>query len=254
MRVAYEDDGTGLPIVFIPGLVGSKDWFMYQFTGLRESYRTISCDVRAARNTATYTLDLLAEDLACFLTALKLESAVLVGHDFGAMIALYMSRIYSRHVDGLVLISAFPKLPDASPDEIAGWMSPGPVQIESVFQSVARRLFGIKPAASDAEVGKKEWLQAHSARLSRPALNARIRLMQSFDATDWLPDIEAPTLVVVGAKDRPEFLAGAQALYEGIPGAELDVIEGGGHFCFYTRHDLVSSAIDEFIKKQLRRH
>lgn len=252
MRVACEDDGTGLPIVFIPGLVGSKDWFGYQFTGLRESYRTISYDVRTARSTATYTVDLLAEDLARLLTELKLESAVLVGHDLGAMIALYMSRIYRRHVDGLVLISAFPKLPEASSDEIAGWMSPGPVRVESVFQSVARRLFGVKPDVLDVEAGRKEWLQAHSARLSRSALNARIRLIQRFDSTGWLSDIESPALVIVGARDRPEFLAGARMLYEGIRSAELDVIEDGGHFCFYTRHDLVSGAIDEFIKKQLR--
>lgn len=253
MRVACKDDGTGLPIVFIPGLVGSKEWFSYQFTGLRESYRTISCDVRTARSTATYTLDLLTEDLARLLTALRLESAVLVGHGFGAMIAQNMARIHRERVDGLVLVSAFSKLPKTSSDDIVSWMSPGPVKIESVFQSILRRFSGSRRTVPTVEIGKKEWLQAYSSVLSRKTLNARINLIQKFDSTRWLPDIEAPTLVIVGAMDRAEFLAEAQVLYEGIPNVELEAVEDSDHFCFYTRHDLVSSAIDEFIKEQLRR-
>ncbi|MEN6520295.1 MAG: alpha/beta hydrolase [Armatimonadota bacterium] len=250
--VSCEGDGTGLPIVFIPGLVGSKEWFSYQFTGLRESYRTISYDVRMARSMATYTLDLLIEDLAQLLTALKVESAVLVGHDFGAMIAQNMARIHRERVDGLVLISAFSELHEASSDEILDWMSPGPVRIESVFQSILRRYLGLKPAAPAADIGKREWLQANSARLTSKTLNARINLIQEFDSTKWLPDIESPTLVIAGAQDSAEFLAQAQVLYEGIPNAELEVIENSEHFCFYMRHDLVNSAIDEFMKELLK--
>ncbi|MEN6371945.1 MAG: alpha/beta hydrolase [Armatimonadota bacterium] len=252
VRVSCEGDGTGLPIVFIPGLVGSKEWFNYQFTGLRESYRTISYDVRTARSMATYTLDLLTEDLARLLTALRLESAVLVGHAFGAMIAQNLARVHHERVDGLVLISAFSKLPEASSSEIIERMSPGPVRIEPVFQSILRSIFRLQPAAPAAEIGKKEWLQAHSARLPAKTLNARINLIQEFDSTKWLPDIEAPTLIIAGAQDSAEFLAQAQVLYEGIPNAELEVIENGDHFCFYTRHDLVNSAIDEFTKELLK--
>lgn len=250
--MACKDDGTGLPIVFIPGLVGSKEWFNYQFTGLRESYRIISCDIRAARSTAAYTLDLLTEDLARLLGALKLDSAVMVGHDFGAMIAQNMARIHRECVDGLVLISAFSRLPGAASDKIVNWMSPGPVRIESAFRSFFYKVIGIEPASRAAEIGKKEWLQAKSARLSKKTLNARINLIQSFDSSKWLPDIEAPTLVIVGAEESAELLAQAQVLYEEIADAELEVIESGDHFCFYTRHDLVNSAIDELMKKRLR--
>ena len=253
MRVAYEDAGTGLPIVFIPGLVGTKEWFTCQFSGLRERYRVISYDVRPVRRLGGYALDLLSEDLARFLTALKLQSAVVAGHSFGAMIAQRFAITYRHRTDALVLISAFPRLADAPSRTLVEWMSPGNVQVESGFQAVLRRLFRSKPAASPARAEETDWLSSHALRPSRAALDARIALVHRFNSTQWLGDIEAPTLVIVGAKDRPPFLSGAQLLYEGIPDSALEVIEEGDHFCFYTRHDAVNDAIDEFLTERLAR-
>jgi proline iminopeptidase len=51
-----------------------------------------------------------------------------------------------------------------------------------------------------------------------------------FDMRDRLAEITAPTLVLVGAQD---FICGprwARMLHDGIPGSELVVFEGSGHF------------------------
>lgn len=251
MRVAYEDAGTGLPIVFIPGLTGSKEWFRYQFSGLQESYRIISYDVRAARISATSALDTLTEDLARLMTALKLQSAVLVGHSFGAMIAQRFATLYRQRLDALVLISAFPHLPDVPAETIIEWMSPGLPHPKSGFRALVRRIFHRKPAVPPEDGEGLEWLAAHSPSLPNAALDSRISMVREFDSTSWLPENEAATLVIVGARDREPFLHGAQTLYEAIPDSTLEVIEDGDHFSFYTRHDIVNGAIDDFLTERL---
>lgn len=40
-------------------------------------------------------------------------------------------------------------------------------------------------------------------------------------------------------------------LYEAIPDSALEVVEDGDHFPFYTRHDIVNGAIDDFLTERL---
>lgn len=249
-RVAYEDAGTGLPIVFIPGLVGGKDWFTYQLTGLSQSFRVISYDLRPASNRASYKLDLLTEDLARFLSALRLQSAVVAGHSFGAMVAQRFALTHRDRTDAVVLISAFPRLGDAPAQAVAEWLCPGPVELESAFQAVLRRFFRQKRPPPTKDPEGTAWLAAHCPPISRATFDARLAIIRRFDSTDWLADIEAPTVVIVGACDHPQFLSSAQVLYEGIPDCRLEVVEDGDHFCFYTRHDIVSAVIHDLLTER----
>jgi pimeloyl-ACP methyl ester carboxylesterase len=250
IKVAYEDAGAGLPIVFIPGLVGTKEWFVNQSKGLRERCRIISYDLRAAEH-RNYNLDLLTDDLSLFLSALRLDSAVIAGHAFGAMITQRFAISHREQTDGLILISAFPSLPDVSRESIIEWMAPGEIQVETPFQTVLKKLFHLRPPSRESDTEGMDWLTTHSARLTRSMLDHRISMVQHFDSTEWLPDIEAPTLVITGAHDREPFLHGAQMLYERIPTAQLEVVEDGDHYCFYTRHDFVNALIDEFVAERV---
>ncbi|MBI2842010.1 MAG: alpha/beta hydrolase [Armatimonadetes bacterium] len=252
MRVAYEEAGTGLPIVFIPGLVGTKEWFQYQFTGLGGSYRVISYELRPAQNAAAHNVDVLAEDLARLLSALKIDSAVIAGHSFGAMVAQRFAALHRPRTRALVLMSAFPRLPDVPAHILLEWLCPGPVELETPFRSLLSRLFRFKPPPVPEDVDGSEWLAARSAKLAQGTLDTRIRLVQQFDSVLWLSRIEAPTLILVGAKDCAPLQSCAQELYDLIQDTALEVIEDCEHFCFYSRHDVVNDAIDDFLTERLR--
>ncbi len=253
MRVAYEDTGTGLPIVFIPGLPGNSAWFAYQLTGLQQNYRVISYSLRSEPRTPKCTVDLLADDLADLLSALRIRSAVIAGVSFGGMIAQNMAVRYRDMVSAVVLISAFPSLPDTPRNTLAGWMSPGTKMPETWLQSFIRRILNLRPPAMTASPEGIDWLISNSPELPQVTLDNRLNIIAKFDSTDWLAGIGVPTLVVVGAKDHPPFLAGARRLYEGIPRSQLEVVEDGDHFCFFTRHDVVNGLIDDFAKAHLTR-
>lgn len=65
------------------------------------------------------------------------------------------------------------------------------------------------------------------AGVSRPRMLAVLDALKGFDGTESLRQVTAPTLVVVGSKDRAG-LAAAQQLVSLLSGAELSVIDGAG--------------------------
>ena len=57
----------------------------------------------------------------------------------------------------------------------------------------------------------------------------------------------APTLVVVGAEDILTPVADAQELAEGIPGARLRVLAGGGHLALAECNEAFMDALLAFL-------
>jgi pimeloyl-ACP methyl ester carboxylesterase len=60
-------------------------------------------------------------------------------------------------------------------------------------------------------------------------------VMPDIDIRDWLPRIKAPTLVMAGDRDPSVPPGQAVLIQQGIPRAELEMIEGGGHMLFAER-------------------
>jgi pimeloyl-ACP methyl ester carboxylesterase len=250
LKVGYAEKGTGLPVIFIPDLTGSRHWFKYQLSGLSEHYRIVSCDLRQASRRPAYTIELLTKDLESFMNARRIISAVITGHGFGGLIAQHFALTRPQKTTALILSSTFPHLPPLSAQQIMDLLAPGPVAFESPVTAFFRRLFGQRQAGEEAADGPG-WLAKQNAGLTRQTLEARIEIVQQFDSTSRLSEITLPTLMVVGSEDQASILAGTQHLYEGIPDASLEVIEGADHFSFYTRHDLYNDVIDDFLASHL---
>jgi pimeloyl-ACP methyl ester carboxylesterase len=245
-KVAYEDAGAGLPIVFIPGIAESRESYSRQISGLSSKYRVIAYDLRAAVKTGDYTIRLLADDLAHFLHAIRVSTAVICGHSFGGAVAQEFAITYPEDTSALVLISAFATLPSATDERLISWLTPRGGSGGGAFGWL-RTMFGHREIEPDSY----EWLASQAAGVSRGVVEFRLQAARSYDATERLAAIGVPTLVVVGAKDREDFLKAAQVLYDGIPDCDLEVIEGGDHYCPFLRHDLVNAALDEYISSRM---
>ena len=73
------------------------------------------------------------------------------------------------------------------------------------------------------------------------------------DLTPWLSQVQAPALVIGGDEDimtpwdqSPDG-AGQQAIYEGIAGAEKQVIEGSAHSSIFDATDAYAAAVKAFL-------
>lgn len=255
LTVDYCEAGTGLPIIFIPGITEFKEAFVFQFRGLRDRYRVISYDVRRGlKRTTDYTLELLVRDLATLMDALRLDSAVIVGHSFGSLIAIEFALRYPEKTKALILVAALAGAPDMSPERLLIAVSSASHPLHrSLGARVRMRVARLLGARADDALTMQDAaaairLLAHQAEATPPStISQRMRIIQKTDLRPALSAIASPTLVVVGSSDVPIFLASAQELHEGIADSTLEVIENSGHLCFLTRHDRFNAALDEFL-------
>ncbi|MCK0112556.1 alpha/beta hydrolase [Ornithinimicrobium sp. F0845] len=127
-----------------------------------------------------------------------LEQVDLCGVSYGAVVATRLAADFPGRVRRLVLIGGQVKPPRGLMTLQAGMLKLMP----------ASRL-------ADSSVSKERLMQT-------------LEVVRQIDLTDALPRITAPTLVLVGAKDRPNQPA-ARALAAGIAGAELREVPGAGH-------------------------
>ncbi|MBY8882984.1 alpha/beta fold hydrolase [Actinacidiphila acidipaludis] len=123
-QLAYEDYGTGSPIVFVAGAMLPTDMWEYQIPFFVDrGYRCIAIDRRghgrSDRPSGGYDIDTTADDLAALLDHLDLRDVTLVGHSTGgAEVARLVARHGETRVARVVFLAAilpFMKLTDDNP-------------------------------------------------------------------------------------------------------------------------------------------
>lgn len=247
LEVTYSDAGDGAPVVFVPGVVGSGDWFRYQASGLSDRFRVISYDLRPARG--AYSLDVLVDDLANLILALKAYDAAVVGYSLGGLIALKYAVVHPDRCPGLVLCSTAPSYSHVPESELAAQLLPEGIAYPSLWQRIRQAIFGQRtiPVREDAD----SFLAGSAGEVDQASLIARLKLMRKTDLTPLLPRVEVPTLIVAASEEPPCVLSGSQALQEGIPDASIEVIEGTDRFYFYRRHDLFNAITADYLTETI---
>jgi pimeloyl-ACP methyl ester carboxylesterase len=111
LRVHYQQIGEGPDVVFVHGITGNLAvWHLNIVPALADRFRILTYDLRGHGLTSTppegYSLDDMAQDLLELLDALELERPVVVGHSYGADIALYLAARNPERVSEVIAIEA----------------------------------------------------------------------------------------------------------------------------------------------------
>jgi pimeloyl-ACP methyl ester carboxylesterase len=116
VRIHYQQVGEGPDVVMVHGITGNLAvWHLNILPQLTDRYRVLTYDLRGHGLSSTppthYTLDDMADDLVRLLDALDLERPVVVGHSYGADIALYLAARNPERVSEVIAIeSALPAM------------------------------------------------------------------------------------------------------------------------------------------------
>ena len=107
-RLSYIEKGSGEPLVFIHGAVGDFRSWSEQFEAFSDDYRAISYSRRGHfpndnGTDSNYTRAQHTADLIEFLKILGLTKAHLIGHSYGASIALLAALRQPALVESLIL-------------------------------------------------------------------------------------------------------------------------------------------------------
>lgn len=131
--VHYEVLGRGRPLVFLHDWIGSWRYWIPAMQAASTAYRTYALDLwgfgDTAKNLTGYSIDGQLSLLDEFLYQMGIGKIALVGHGFGAVLALLFSLRNPGVVDRLLAISyplketsLHPRLRAAKPGELADWL------------------------------------------------------------------------------------------------------------------------------------
>jgi pimeloyl-ACP methyl ester carboxylesterase len=127
-RLHYQQVGEGPDVVLIHGMTGNLAiWHLRIVPLLWDHFRVLTYDLRghgySDMTPSGYTCDDMAADLLGLLDALEIEQAALVGHSYGADVALYFAAAHPERAQSVVAIEgALPALVhERSREEWEGW-------------------------------------------------------------------------------------------------------------------------------------
>lgn len=253
----------GAPVVvFCHGVTLSSRVWAKQFASFPAAgFRAVAFDSRGHGESRAgdtgHSLDNLADDLRTVLEGLDLRDVILVGHSMGGMAvqacAIRHPDVIDERVLGLVLLSTSSHNLVSDAKRVRGAIervvNVGPdvgtfMRQRNLGLLLARIGFGDDPNPSHVEA-TREMLAACDKATTREAVAALLHL----DLTEGLPELQIPTLVVVGTADALTPPRDARRIAELIPGARLVEYPGSGHMLMYERTDEVDALIMDFARE-----
>jgi pimeloyl-ACP methyl ester carboxylesterase len=247
-----EISGDGAPVVLLHGFATDLHLWDDQIPVLAQTYRVIRYDLRGfGKSAASAEPYSHAGDLKALLDQLGLARVVIVGLSLGGGAAINFAIEHPEAVRGLVLVDStlggFAWSPSFTTDQAA-----------------------IRKAAIDGgvEAARARWLSLaiFGPALQNPRCADRVRAqVGGYSGWHWLnPDpgraftppaiqrlaaITAPTLVVLGERDTPDFHAIASTLERGIAGAKKVTIPGAGHMANVEAPETFNDILLEFLSR-----
>jgi pimeloyl-ACP methyl ester carboxylesterase len=272
-RLFVEERGTGaLPLILLHGGPGlDHTTFGTALDALGDVCRLLLVDERSQGRSdpappETWTLEQHAADVSALAAALGLERYAVLGHSYGAMIALQHAVAHGPQdaaLVGTVISSGVPSsrflavveanLAAFEPVELreqvtASWAR----EAEARTQEDVRSLFADQlpfhfadprdPRIADALAALSDAVYAPDVLRA-----AAVAEYGGIEVEERLPGVGHPVLVLAGRHDRTCTPEAAEAIAAGVPGAELVVLEASGHMGYFEENDAYVGAVRSWV-------
>lgn len=246
-------------LLLVHGLGGQTGHFTYALTNLLAGrYRIVAVDRPGNGHSSGGSADLAdqAAALADVIGQLGLARPLVVGHSLGGAVALALALDHPQHVGGLALLAPLTHMQDAVPAvfksltiessalrTFLAWTFAIPASIRN-SRNTLDQVFGPDVVPGDYAMRGAGLLGLRpktflAASADVQALPARLPGQQARYAT-----LRMPLRVLYGRQDRIlDWRAHGQALADAVPGARLELIDGG-HMLPVTHAQACASLVD----------
>ena len=259
-RLAFADQGAGLPLLCLPGLTRSMADFTYAKPHLRGRIIRMDCRGRGASSwsgAASYTVAQEAQDALALMDHLGLRRFAVLGTSRGGLIGMMLAHLAPERLLGLCLNDIGPVIDRAGIERIAGYVGRNPTARS--FADYAEDLARSSPGF--ANVSASRWLEeaqkhakpaADGLRITYdPALRDGLTAALAAPAADAWPLFDAcaglPMAVIRGANSD---LLSAETLAEMArrhPGLITATVPDRAHVPFLDEAESIA-ALDAFQK------
>ncbi len=262
VRLHYVERGEGEPLVLLHGNGSMIQDF--ESSGLlnmaAKSYRVIAFDrpgyghSERPRSTV-WTADAQAELIHEALLALNVKRATVLGHSWGASVAVALALHHPESVGGLVLASGY-YYPSVRSDVVtaSGPAVPGlgdvlrytisPLLGRLMWPLLLKKIFGPSPIPRKFD-GFPVEMALRPSTLRASAAESALMIPDAFSARGHYAELTMPVAIIAGDADRIVDIAGQSArLHDALPQSTFDSVEGVGHMVHQTEPQRVMAAID----------
>jgi len=271
-KLFVETRGHGYPIIVLHGGPGlDHHEFADYLDPLADRYRLLLVDQRAQGRSErapqeTWTLTQMSDDVSSLARAMGLEHYAVLGHSYGAFVALQhgvdhpgdaAQSILSNGLASVTYMQDLQAILDAfEPADLrerveASWAK----ETEAQTPEEAAQLF-------------VDQLPFHFADPLDPRIEVYARkivdmagspdVLRHFaaneyggiDVEDSLDRVTHPALVITGRHERTCPVAGSEAMAKGLPDAELVILEHSAHMGFVEENEAYVGAVRDFLDRR----
>jgi proline iminopeptidase len=235
---------------------------------LTDQFRLILVDQRSQGRSEmsppkTWTLAQMARDVVALANALGLERYAVLGHSFGALVALQYAVDFPDQSAQTIVSSGFPSarfleqvqksLETFEPIELreqvmSSWEREKSAQ---AHEDVAKILHDQLPFhfadPCDPRIQDYEWRTTGSIYSPQVVRHFATQDYGMIEVEDRLGEVSQPVLVLAGRHDRTCSVEAAEVIARGIPWAELVIFEQSGHMTFFEENESYLSAVRAFL-------
>jgi pimeloyl-ACP methyl ester carboxylesterase len=260
VNLAYDDRGTGDPVLFIAGRGGAgRTWQLHQVPEfVRAGHRCVTFDNRgvgATANAEGFTTETMVADTAALIEKLGVTPVNIVAVSMGAFIAQELMVARPELVRTAVLMATRGRH-DRTRDFFRGaeaeFMTSG-VELPAAYEAKIRLLESFSPTTLNDDTAVRDWIDMFTMwpTQSTPGLKTQLGIAPAGNRLAAYRNITAPVLVI-GFQDDvvlPAHLG--REVADALPNGRYLEIPDTGHLGFIERPQVVNAAALKFFADSL---
>jgi 3-oxoadipate enol-lactonase len=248
-QVWGDSDAT---VFLLHGLFGAKDYWRFHARRLvDQGYRVVAWDAPGYGSSPlpdTFTLPALAQVQARLIEAVGTKTNIVHGHSMGGQLTPKVYSLIPDRIAALVIVATIGYFGNRTAEEQAAFIreraeaAPG-----AATEKVVQDMFA--PSAGGEEV---ELVRQTAGRTPPQAVQAALKAISGYpeaEAVAAIRGIAVPTLLISGGVDKVGHTAGMRRVQAMIPGAELQVVEGSGHYPWAEKPAAFNGYLHPFLKR-----
>jgi pimeloyl-ACP methyl ester carboxylesterase len=268
VRLHYLERGEGPTVVLIHGNgVTARDYELSGLLGrLSQRSRVIAFDrpgfgYSARPRGRSWTAKDQAELLLAALDTLGVESAVIVAHSWGTLVALQAALEHPERVQGLVLMSGYywptPRLdvPLLGGPAVPGFgdllrFTVSPALGWAMTPLLMKQMFSPAKVPLHFKTGFETSIALRPSQIRAAAADTAMMPFEASKTAARHKELRAPVLVITGDGDKiVSFKRQSRRLARELPVGQIQVIPGAGHMVHHTAPEEVAAGIEGFVEQ-----
>ena len=273
-RLYVVERGEGYPIFILHGGPGlDHHGFGDYLDPLAREYKLVFVDQRSQglsdkTTTDTWSIKQMAHDVVMLSEAMDFGQYAVLGHSYGALVALQNAVDFPGKASHTIISSGFPSarflkhvegnLKNFEPIELreqvaSSWARETEVKTE---EEAADLLHDQMPFhfANPLDTRIQEFEERTTGAVYSPDVLRHFSNQEygGIEVENRLQSVIQPVLVLVGRHDRVCSVEASQVITGGIPNADLVVFEQSGHMTFVEENDRYLNVVREFLNRPMQ--